>query len=61
MAESLVAVRLQIIVRKEPWGPREREYKKVLGERNKQGNFGLVWRAQHADLDGRLTIVVIKR
>eukprot|EP00974_Lingulodinium_polyedra_P043292 4157521-Lingulodinium_polyedra.AAC.1 len=61
MAESLVAVRLQSTVHKEPRGPRERAYEKVLGECIKQGKFGLVWRAQPADLDGRPAIVVIKR
>ena len=61
MAESLVGLALRTReVRKEPWEDHEGEYKKVHGERIKQGNFGLVWRASHTDPDGRQTIVVIK-
>ena len=45
---------------KEPWEEHESEYKKVHGERIKQGNFSQVWRACHTDPDGPQTIVVIK-
>ena len=61
MAESLVAVRLLSSTHQEPWEEHEREYKKVHGERIKQGNFGQVWRARHTDPDGsKKSIVVIK-
>ena len=55
-----MAVRLRSPVHKEPWEEHESEYKKVHGERIKQGNFGQVWRACHTDPDGPQTIVVIK-
>ena len=47
-------------VHKEPWENHESEYKKVHGERIKQGNFGHVYRMQHIDPDGVQTFVVIK-
>lgn len=61
MAESLVGLVLRTKnVHKEPWEEHESEYKKVHGDRIKQGNFGQVWRARHIDPDGPWTIVVIK-
>ena len=60
-AESLVA---QVLrgknLHKEPWENHEGEYHKINGEKIKQGNFGMVWRAEHIDPDGPRKIVVIK-
>ena len=60
MSESLVAVRLLSTVHQELWDDRARDYKKVHGDRIKQGNFGQVRRACHTDPDVLQTIVVIK-
>ena len=62
MAESLVGVMLRgRPEHQEPWENHQGEYKKVHGERIKQGNFGHVYRMQHINPDGGMdTIVVIK-
>ena len=55
-----MAVRLLSLVHQELWEEHTRYYRKVHGERIKQGNFGQVWRACHIDPDGLHTVVAIK-